>query len=121
MMLSAPTASMQNRSAGAQFMPLVVIAKFRLTYSLGSSDSAGRGWYEERTGCIWSSRYSQYGSPSPRCPRTIRSRGNRSKTPPQISRRVCRPVSAWNPQMPVSRPYLLNAAAIGAAGERGCR
>ncbi len=43
MMLSAPTASMQKRSTGAQFMPLVVMAKFRLTYSLGVSDKAGRG------------------------------------------------------------------------------
>jgi hypothetical protein len=42
MMLSAPTASIQNRSTGAQFMPLVVIAKFRLMYSLGVSDNAGR-------------------------------------------------------------------------------
>jgi len=52
MMLSALTASMQKRSTGAQFMPLVVMAKFRLTYSLGVSDSAGRLWYEERTGCM---------------------------------------------------------------------
>src|SRR5580700_1647322 len=42
MMLSAPTASTQKRSTGAQFMPLVVMAKFRLTYSLGVSDKAGR-------------------------------------------------------------------------------
>ena len=52
MMLSAPTASMQKRSTGAQFMPLVVIAKFRLRYSLGVSDRAGRVWCEARTGCM---------------------------------------------------------------------
>jgi hypothetical protein len=52
MMLSAPTASMQKRSTGAQFMPLVVMAKFRLTYSLRVSDQARRAWYEAPMECM---------------------------------------------------------------------
>ena len=86
--------------AGAQGMPLVVTQTFDRRYSLGRRAIGFIDLYRPAltvAACMKSSRYSQKGSASPRCPTTIRSRGNLSKTPAVMIRSRCIPVSTANP------------------------
>jgi hypothetical protein len=73
---SGPSTSRQNMMAGTQGIPLVVTQTLERRYSLGWRRRGFMDSYRPaRTcaACMKSSRYSQNGRASPRCPATIRS------------------------------------------------
>ncbi len=92
-MLSAPNTISAHTSGGIVKYPLVVMWKFVRKYSATLRRRCGAARLS-----IASDRARQYGMSSPMWPMMTCSFGKRSKTPATTSRRLCRPISACQPQ-----------------------